>query len=64
MFAPDPNGSAEDDGWIITSAHDSGTDTSEVLVLDARDIESGPIARVQIPQRMPFGFHANWFSAS
>ena len=63
VFAPDPDGTAEDDGWIINSTVNSAEDTAEVVVLDARDIEAGPIARVKIPQRMPFGFHANWFSA-
>ncbi|MDW3221216.1 MAG: carotenoid oxygenase family protein [Acidimicrobiales bacterium] len=63
VFAPDPDGSAEDDGWIVNSMHDSGTGQSSVIVLDARDIEAGPIATVKVPQRMPFGFHANWFSA-
>jgi carotenoid cleavage dioxygenase-like enzyme len=63
VFAPDPEGSAEDDGWIINSTHDSRSGQSEVVVLDGRDIASGPIARVQIPQRMPVGFHANWFPA-
>ena len=61
VFAPDPEGTAEDDGWIVNSMHNSDTNQSEVIVLDARRIEDGPIARVQIPQRMPFGFHANWF---
>ncbi|MEM7139735.1 MAG: carotenoid oxygenase family protein [Actinomycetota bacterium] len=64
VFAPDPEGSAEDDGWLVTSAHNSATDASEVIVLDARDIEAGPVARVQVPQRMPFGFHCNWFPES
>lgn len=64
VFAPDPAGTAEDDGWILNAAHDSGRNQSEVLVLDARDVARGPIARVQIPQRMPTGFHANWFPAA
>jgi carotenoid cleavage dioxygenase len=64
VFAPDPEGTAEDDGWIVNAIHDSGSGRSEVVVLDARDIAAGPIARVQIPQRMPFGFHANWFAAA
>jgi carotenoid cleavage dioxygenase len=63
VFAPDPAGTAEDDGWLINSTYDSANDVSEVVVLDARDVAAGPIARVQIPQRMPFGFHANWFPA-
>ncbi len=65
VFAPDPDGSAEDDGWIINSMHDdSGSGQSSIVVLDARDLAAGPVARVLIPQRMPFGFHANWFPAT
>ncbi|NNE72601.1 MAG: carotenoid oxygenase family protein [Acidimicrobiales bacterium] len=64
VFAPDPDGSAEDDGWIINSMHDDADGgQSSIVVLDARDIEAGPVAQVLIPQRMPFGFHANWFPA-
>ena len=65
VFAPDPDGNAEDDGWIINSTHDdAGDGQSSVVILDARDIAAGPVARVLIPQRMPFGFHANWFPAT
>jgi carotenoid cleavage dioxygenase-like enzyme len=63
VFAPNPDGTAEDDGWLVNSMHNSDTGQSEVIVLDAQRVEDGPIARIQIPQRMPFGFHANWFSA-
>ena len=51
---------AEDDGYLATLVTDSNTWRSECLVFDARDITRGPIARVQIPFRVPFGFHANW----
>jgi len=65
VFAPDPDGTAEDDGWIINSMHDdAGEGHSEIVILDARDLEAGPVARIQIPQRLPFGFHANWFPAT
>lgn len=63
VFAPDPTGTAEDDGWLLSAVYDSADDRSEVVVLDARDVAAGPVARVRIPQRMPFGFHANWFPA-
>ncbi len=51
----------EDDGWLITFVHDatSGGDT-EFVVLDARDLGRGPVARVPLPQRVPIGFHGNW----
>jgi len=63
VFAPDPDGSAEDDGWLVNAVYDSGTDRTDVCVLDARAVAAGPIARVHLPHRMPFGFHANWFAA-
>jgi carotenoid cleavage dioxygenase len=63
VFAADPSGSAEDDGWLINAVYYEGGDRTDVCVLDARDVEAGPIARVTMPQRIPFGFHANWFGA-
>ena len=51
---------AEDDGWLITLAHDASTDRSELLVLPAADPADGPVARVLLPNRVPLGFHGNW----
>lgn len=62
VFAPDPAGRHEDDGWLLNAVFDSATDRTDVCVLDARDVEAGPIARVHLRHRMPFGFHANWFA--
>ena len=59
VFAPDPAGTAEDDGWILNVVYDDARDTSDLVVLDARDI----VATVHLPRRVPFGFHANWFAA-
>ena len=61
-FAPDPDGSAEDDGWLLSFVTDRETEQSELMVLDARDVEAGPVARVQMKARVPIGFHANWFA--
>ena len=63
VFAPDPGGSAEDDGWLLNLVYDDATDTSDLVVLDARDVAAGPVATVHLPRRVPFGFHANWFAA-
>ena len=59
-FAADPTGSAENDGWLVAFASDLVRNTSEFLVIDARDVASGPVARVELPRRVPFGFHGNW----
>lgn len=63
VFAADPQGTAEDDGWLINAVYDSATDRTDVCILDARDVAAGPVARVHLRHRMPFGFHANWFAA-
>jgi len=31
-------------------------------VIDAQDFGRGYVARVPLPQRVPFGFHGNWVS--
>ncbi|MEH2053692.1 carotenoid oxygenase family protein [Nostoc sp.] len=60
VFAPRPGATAEDDGWLITFVHDEGEDTSELVVVNAQDITAEPVARVIIPQRVPYGFHGAW----
>mgnify|MGYP001092091807 CR=1 FL=1 len=59
-FAPREGASAEDEGWLVHFVHDRREGTSELAVLDARDIAGGPVATVQIPCRVPVGFHAHW----
>ncbi len=60
VFAPNPDGSAEDDGWLLSFVSDRATEQSELVILDARDIEAEPLARVRMARRVPIGFHANW----
>jgi carotenoid cleavage dioxygenase len=58
-FAPGSRGASEDDGYLVTiMCHKDGR--SEAWVFDARQIESGPLARVRLPARVPVGFHAKW----
>jgi carotenoid cleavage dioxygenase len=52
----------EDDGWLVTFVHDLGAGTAEVVVIDAQDFDRDYVARVPLPQRVPFGFHGNWVS--
>ena len=63
-FAPDPQGVAEDDGWLMSIVSDRETRKSFLSILDARDVGAGPVARVHIPRRVPIGFHANWLAES
>ena len=60
VFVPEPEGTAEDDGWLISFVYDENVDGSELVILDARDLDRAPVARVPLPQRVPYGFHGNW----
>ncbi|MGJ5630215.1 carotenoid oxygenase family protein [Nostoc sp. CALU 1950] len=60
VFAPRPGATAEDDGWLMTFVHDEDSDTSELVVVNAQDVTAEPVARVIIPQRVPYGFHGAW----
>jgi carotenoid cleavage dioxygenase len=57
---PRENPVSEDDGWLMSYVYDATTDSSEFVILDARDLSVPPVARVILPQRVPFGFHGNW----
>ena len=60
VFAPRLNASSEDDGWLLTYVYDTNTQTTELVVVNARDLSGETVARVIIPQRVPYGFHAAW----
>ena len=62
VFVPRPDATAEDDGWLVTFVHDEGEGTSELLVVNAQEMTAAPVARVLIPQRVPYGFHGIWIS--
>jgi carotenoid cleavage dioxygenase len=60
VFVPRDGAVAEDDGFLLTYVYDKPSNTSEFVVLDAADLAADPVARVPLPQRVPFGFHGSW----
>jgi carotenoid cleavage dioxygenase len=60
VFAPAVGGAAEQ-GYYVTFRTDAETLRSDWVVLDAADIAAGPVARVELPFRVPAGLHGNWF---
>jgi carotenoid cleavage dioxygenase len=50
----------EDDGWLIGFVYDRARNASDLLILDAQNIDSKPVARIGLPARVPQGFHGNW----
>ncbi|XP_024188836.2 carotenoid 9,10(9',10')-cleavage dioxygenase 1 [Rosa chinensis] len=60
IFVPRVPGitSEEDDGYLIFFVHDENTGKSAIHVLDAKTMSSDPVAIVELPHRVPYGFHA------
>lgn len=48
----------EDDGFLIFFVHDENTGKSAVNVIDAKTMSAEPVAVVELPKRVPYGFHA------
>jgi carotenoid cleavage dioxygenase len=60
VFVPRSPTAGEDEGYLMTFVYDAANDRSEFVLLDAQNVAGEPIARVQIPRRVPYGFHGNW----
>ncbi|MET8696735.1 carotenoid oxygenase family protein [Streptomyces bauhiniae] len=59
-FAPSPGHGGDDRGHWLAFATDRTDDSAHLLVFPAEAPESGPVARVRIPVRVPLGLHGNW----
>ncbi|MEO0459073.1 MAG: carotenoid oxygenase family protein [Cyanobacteria bacterium P01_A01_bin.114] len=62
VFVPRTGGRQEDDGWLLTFVYDATQDSSELIVIDAKNFTDEPVARILLPQRVPYGFHGIWIS--
>lgn len=70
-FIPRDDGASEDDGWLVSYVFDesqldaNGTcqanTTSELWIIDAKNM-TDVVAKVLLPQRVPYGLHGTWFS--
>lgn len=63
VFAAAPGADSDsDEGFVLSYLHDEKSGKSELVVLDASRFESAPVARVKLPQRVPYGFHGSWIA--
>ncbi|XP_010247635.1 PREDICTED: 9-cis-epoxycarotenoid dioxygenase NCED3, chloroplastic-like [Nelumbo nucifera] len=63
FFLPrDPNNSErEDDGYILAFMHDEKTSKSELLIVNAINLQLE--ASVKLPSRVPYGFHGTFINS-
>ncbi len=60
VFVPAGGDAAEGEGWLLTYVWDRTTDRSALAVFDAQAVAGGPVGRIELPTRVPFGFHGLW----
>ncbi|CDZ77318.1 Lignostilbene-alpha,beta-dioxygenase isozyme I [Legionella massiliensis] len=57
-----PRSPEEGDGYVLAVVYRTQEDRSDVVILDAQQIDAEPLAVIRIPHRIPFGFHGNFIS--
>jgi carotenoid cleavage dioxygenase len=62
VFIPGQGGTNEDDGWLMSILSERSGKGSQLVVLDAGDVAAGPVATVELPRRVPAGFHGSWIA--
>jgi carotenoid cleavage dioxygenase-like enzyme len=55
-----PAGAGEGEGYVLSFVYDHVADTSVLAVFESDRLDRGPIAEVDLPRRVPFGFHGWW----
>ncbi|MEU9828187.1 carotenoid oxygenase family protein [Micromonospora chersina] len=58
--AAEDHRAAEDDGYALAYVHNPDRNASDLVILAAQDFTGTPVARVQLPARVPLGFHGSW----
>ena len=60
VFVARADDADEADGWLMALVYSAETDSSALHILNAQDMDGEAQAVIQLPQRVPAGFHGNW----
>jgi len=52
------NASSEDDGWLLSFVYEPRRDASDLVIVDAAELTTQAV--IELPTRVPFGFHGTW----
>jgi carotenoid cleavage dioxygenase-like enzyme len=64
LFVADPNGEAEEEGFVFTFVHDADSAAGSFMIFDAQHLTGEPLAVVHLPRQVPAGLHGSWTPAS
>ena len=60
VFVPATDAKAEDEGWLLSLVHSETKGKSRLIIVDAQEFASPPVATIELPFRVPYGAHGNW----
>jgi len=60
VFVSAEGAKSEDEGYLLSLVYNQETDKSDLIILNAKEPKSGPLATIHLPQRVPYGFHGEW----
>ena len=63
VFVRDPDGRADDEGWLLLLCYDPERNGSDLVILDASSPRGRPEALIHLAGRVPGGLHAGWLPA-
>jgi carotenoid cleavage dioxygenase len=63
VFVPKSPGSPEGDGWLLTMVGRRAENRTDMVILDALNLEAGPVALIKFPCRLHEGFHGTFVRA-
>ncbi|MGL5033279.1 MAG: carotenoid oxygenase family protein, partial [Microcystaceae cyanobacterium] len=58
IFVPNPDGNAEDDGWLLVLTYNAANHGSDLVILKAQDLQTQAI--FPLPCHIPYGLHGFW----
>lgn len=59
-FCPRVGATSEDDGYLVSFLINEAAGTSECILVDAKNIEAGPVVRLALPHKISSGTHAHF----
>jgi carotenoid cleavage dioxygenase-like enzyme len=62
VFVPRNPDAPENDGWLMSYVHDLNCGNSKIVILDSLNLGGEPVAEIELPVRVPMGFHGNWIA--
>lgn len=60
IFVPRSVYAKEGDGFLLSYVYREKINRSDLVILDAQHVDADPLAIIQLPHRVPFGFHGCW----